>query len=71
MKHGGTVDIKPRNLSHDGSLYVDEEYFLFWWDNENIYYNIDKPTEEDLKELESFEINSPKPNDIWETSFPH
>ena len=31
--------------------YVDEEYPLFWWDNENLYYNIDKPNEEDFEEL--------------------
>ena len=48
MKHGSTVHMKPRNLGHDGSLYVDEEYLPFWWDNENIYYNIEKPTEEDI-----------------------
>ena len=59
--------MKPRNLGHDGSLYVDEEYLPFWWDNENLYYNIEKRTEYYLKELESFELNSPTPNDICET----
>ena len=59
------------NMGGDGGLYVDEEYLPFWWDNENIYYNIEKPTEEDLEELEIFDLNSPTPNDYWETSYLH
>ena len=65
-KHGATVDMTPRNLGGDGGLYVDEEYLPFWWDNEKLYYNIEKPTEEELEELESFNINLPTPNNIWE-----
>ena len=45
MKHGTTVDMTPRNLSVDRGLYIDEAYLPFWWDNENLYYNIEKPTE--------------------------
>ena len=71
MKHGATVDMTPRNLVDDVGLYVNEDYLPFLWDNENIHYNIEKPTEEDLEELESFELNSPPPDDIWETSSPH
>ena len=37
------------------------------WDNKNLYYDIDKPTEEYLEELERFYLSSPTPNDIWET----
>ena len=57
MKHGATVDMTPRYLGGDGVLYVDEEYLLFRWDNEKLYYNTEKPVEEDLKELDSFELN--------------
>ena len=53
-----------RNMVGDGVLYTDEEYLPLWWDNENIYYKIDKPTEEVIKELESFNINSPTTNYI-------
>ena len=49
VKHGATVDMKTRNLGGDGSLYIDEEYVHFWWYNEKLYYNIEKPNEEDLK----------------------
>ena len=63
--------MKSRNLGSDGGLHVDEEYLLFWWDNEQTYYNIEKPTEEDLEELEICEINSLTSNDIWETSSQH
>ena len=69
MKHGATVDMKPRNLGGDGGFNVDEEYLPFLW-NEKLYQNIDKHTEEDIEELESFYLNSPTQNDIWETSFP-
>ena len=59
MKHGAIVDMTHRNLGGDGGLYVDEEYLPFWWENEKLYYNIEKPTEEDLEELDLdiFEIN--------------
>ena len=50
-KHGAAVDMTPMNLGCYGVLYVDVEYLPFWWDSKNIYYNIEKPTEEDLKEL--------------------
>ena len=70
-KHGATVDMKLRNMGDYGGLYVDKEYIPFLWDNKNIYYNIEKPTEEDLEELEIFDLNSPTKNDIWETSYPH
>ena len=56
MKWGKTVDITHRNLVGDGGLYVDEEYLPIWWDNEKLYYIIHKPTEEDIEELESFEL---------------
>ena len=45
MEHGATVDMKPRNLDGDGGLYVDEEYLPFWWDNEKLYYSIEKHAE--------------------------
>ena len=53
----------PRNLIVDGDLYVDEEYIPFWCDNEKLYYNIEKPTEEGLEELDIFELSSPTKND--------
>ena len=65
MKHGETVDMTPRNLGGDAGLYIEEEYLLFWWDNEKLYYNIKKNNEDDIEELERFEINSTTPNDIW------
>ena len=71
MKHGATVDMTPMNLGGGGGLYVTEEYLSFWWDNEKLYYIIEKPNEEFLEELEIFEINSPTLNDIWEKSSPY
>ena len=56
-KHGATVDITPGNLGSDEGLYVGKYNHPFWMDNEKITYNIEKPTEEYLGELESFEIN--------------
>ena len=40
MKHGAKVDMAPMNLGGDKRLYVNEEYFPFYWDNEKLYYNI-------------------------------
>ena len=49
IKRGSTVYMTPRNLGGGGGLYVDEEFTPFWWDNKKLYYNIEKPTEEDLE----------------------
>ena len=40
IKNGATVDMKLKKLGGDGGLYVDEEYLPFWWDSENLYFNI-------------------------------
>ena len=71
IKHWATVAMAPRNLGGDEGLYVDEEYLPFRWDNEKLYYNKEKLSEEELEELDMFELNSPTPNAIWETSYPH
>ena len=55
-KHGARVDMTHRNLVGDGGVYVDEEYLPFWWNNEKLYFNIHKPIEEDIEELEIFEL---------------
>ena len=65
-KHGATVDMTTKNLGGDGGLYVNAEYLPFWWDNEKLYYNIEKPTEEYLEDLERFELNSSTSNYIQE-----
>ena len=44
-KYGETVDATTRILGGNGGLFVDEEYILFCWYHENLYYNIEKPTE--------------------------
>ena len=71
IKHEKNIDMTPRNMSVDGGLYVDGGYLPFCWDNENLYYNTEKPTEEDLEELKIFELNSPTPNNIWGKSYQH
>ena len=63
--HGGTVDLTPITLGVYRGLFREEKYFLFWWYNENLYYNIVDPTIEDLEELENFEINTPTPLEFW------
>ena len=45
------------NMGGDGGLYFNEEYLPFCWDDENLYYNIEKPTEQNPGELEIFDIN--------------
>ena len=49
IKHGWKVDMTPRNLGDDGGLYFDEEYIMFWWYNEKLYYNIEKHNEDNLE----------------------
>jgi hypothetical protein len=43
-------------------IHVEKEFFSFQWDKEKVYFNIAKPTENDLTNLEWFELMSPHPD---------
>jgi hypothetical protein len=43
-------------------IHVENEFFSFQWDKEKVYFNIAKPTENDLTNLEWFELMSPHPD---------
>lgn len=41
---------------------VDGDYLSFKWDDEYIYFNISKPTEEELALYKVYELNSKAPD---------
>ena len=71
MRHGVTVYLTPGNLSGDRDFFMEEEYLHFWWCNEKPYYNIQKPKMQYLKELESFDLNTPTHSEVCNKSDGH
>ena len=61
MKHGGLVDSTPVQFGGVCGMTIDHEFFPFQWDDEKLFINISKPDDEDLTNLEWFELNSPYP----------
>eukprot|EP00957_Ditylum_brightwellii_P028330 2139672-Ditylum_brightwellii.AAC.1 len=59
MKHGIHVDLMPQCFRGKDAIEVDEEHLPFEWDNEKLFWKISKQTKEELKSLETFELNSP------------
>ena len=63
MRHGIKVDITPPSLGGTScGLRVSDQFLPFHFDGEKLYFQISKPTEEDLYTLETFELNSPLPS---------
>jgi len=61
MKHGVNFDLTPTTFGGKGGMTVDNEFLPFKFNKEKFYVNISKPVEEDLEELEWFELSSPYP----------
>jgi hypothetical protein len=59
MKHGVTVDMVPPKYGGTGGIRIDDEHLPFQFDNEKLFWEISKPTQDDLDTLRWFEINPP------------
>jgi len=60
--HGVQIEgIHPHANTRCG-LTVNNKFMEFDWDNESIFFQISKPTEEELETYDIFELNSPLPN---------
>jgi hypothetical protein len=60
--HGIRCCLRPPEYGGRCGLVVDDETFPFQWDKEKLYFNISRPTEEDMSTLEWFELTSPNPD---------
>lgn len=61
MRHGCEVDSVPPQHGGRAGIRVEGEFFPFQYDGDTLYYNIEKPTTDDLQLLEQFELNSSTP----------
>eukprot|EP00957_Ditylum_brightwellii_P110511 8429247-Ditylum_brightwellii.AAC.1 len=59
MWHGIETDLMPVLFRGNGSMVLQDEEYLFEWDEGKLFLWIQKPNEEDLEELEIIELNSP------------
>lgn len=62
MRHGIVLDLNPPQHGGSCGMHHEEEFLPFQYDEEKLYFNISKPSKEDLEELECFELNSPYPS---------
>ena len=69
MRHGHVVDLTPKDLDGEGAMWVDEEYMPFVWDQEKLFFRIEKPNEGELGELEIFELNTPTPDEAFRSHY--
>ena len=68
MKHGVKVDLVPKHLGGTGGMIiqgedVEESFLAFDWEEEEnlVFLDITKPTQEEIDTLEYFELTSPLP----------
>jgi hypothetical protein len=61
LAHGVKCCMRPPEYGGSCGLHVANKYFPFQQDIEKIYFNIKQPSEDDLMNLEWFELMSPHP----------
>jgi hypothetical protein len=54
--------MRPPEYGGSCGIHVEDQFFPFQWDKEKNYFNIAKPTDDDLLNLEWFELTSPHPD---------
>ena len=59
MKHGIKVDMTPRNYGGKGGITVDGKVLPYLFDNEKLFWEISKPTRDDMDTLKWIELNPP------------
>ena len=59
MKHGIKVDMTPRQYGGTGGITVDGELLPYRFDHEKLFWDISKPTRDDMDTLKWIELNPP------------
>eukprot|EP00957_Ditylum_brightwellii_P133548 10182547-Ditylum_brightwellii.AAC.1 len=62
------MDLTPATLGGSGEMYAEEEHIPFEWDEEKLCLRIEMPNEEDMEQLEIFELNSRVPDKALKNS---
>ena len=63
MAHGIKCDLVPKKYGGNGGLVIENEFLPFEFDGEKLFYNISKPSQEDIDTLRYFELTSLIPHD--------
>ena len=58
MPHGVTFDLTPTKHGGTGKMSIHDVDFPFQFDGEKAFYNISKPTQDDVDTLDCFELTS-------------
>lgn len=61
MQHGVEFDLTPTSLGGKGGMRIEDKFFLFNFNEEKLYLNIERPTNQDLETLEWFKLSLPHP----------
>jgi hypothetical protein len=61
MRHGIKMDLTPRKFGGEGGMRVEEEFFPFNFDDEKLFFEIERPTPEDMETYDWYELTSPYP----------
>ena len=64
MAHGIDVDMIPRSYGGKQGLTIEDTFIPFDFDGEKLYLSISKPTRDEIKSLECFELTSPVPSHL-------
>ena len=59
MKHGIKVDMVPPKYGGTGGITIDGELLPYCFDNEKLYWHIEKPTRDDMDTLRWIELSPP------------
>jgi hypothetical protein len=60
MQHGIQMDLTPPKYGGKGSITIDDEQLRYEFDDEKIFWKIEKPTQDELDTLKWVELNQPK-----------
>ena len=64
MANGIKLDMTPEKYGGQQCLTMDDVVLPMKYDGEKLYFTISKPTDDEIKNLETFELTSPYSNDL-------
>jgi hypothetical protein len=61
MRHGVKMDLTPGKFGGEGGMRDEDEFFPFNFDDEKLFFEIERPTPEDMETYNWYELTSPYP----------
>ena len=65
MANGIKIDMTPEKSEGKQCLIMDDAILLIKYDGEKLYFTISKPNNDEIKNLETYELTSPYQNDLY------